>query len=112
MSRKSGRGFYSVRLPDDDLAGGELQYRVERLERDERANQTRQRGLAGPRRPFQRPLLWHSSPRFSDRRDDDTIAPAAARETFAGGGDDAGAREDRRHVWFARRFPWAPVFGS
>jgi hypothetical protein len=52
MSRKSDRGFYFVRLPDDDLAGGELQYQVERRESDERSNQTRQRGLAGPRRPF------------------------------------------------------------
>jgi hypothetical protein len=88
-------------LPDDDLAGGELHERVERLEGDERANEPRQRGLAGPRRTLQRPFLRHRLPGRGPRGDDDCVAVPATcglREAAAGGGGGTGAREDGRHA--------------
>ena len=93
-------------LPDDDLAGGELHDRVERLEGDEPADEPRERRLARPRRTLQRPFLWHRLPGPGHRGDDDCVAPATCglREAAADGGGGTGAREDGRHAWLVVAF--------
>lgn len=56
-SSKKNPTMASLTTPDEDVPGAQLKNRVERLEGDDCSEETRERGLPAPLRPYQLPFL-------------------------------------------------------